>query len=234
MTDQFSSVPATNPKWFLENIKAAAERCELQASDWLELAGMSFRGGGESTSTSLSPSDLPDVKYGIRIGRYAIVVGVLPEEPNAPAIRETLRRYRNQCVIARSFLSANQALDLQLMLVGPRGSERLSEWQALALMIERDDRVARKLAWLMPEDQANDGRSLDDFLKRTFLARPWAFAGRFSVAALDRLSSVGQVSLSPLPRNVAEEWEHIALGSESDPMKVVDALINAWKRRQSE
>ncbi|KAB0482233.1 hypothetical protein SAMN04490202_3329 [Pseudomonas reinekei] len=234
MTDQFSSVHATSPGWFLENLKAAAEQCELQVSDWPELAGVSFRGGEASASTRLSPSDLPAVKYGIKIGRYSVVVGVLPEEPNAPAIRETLRRYRNQCVIARSFLSANQALDLQLMLVGPRGSERLSEWQALALMVERDDRVARKLAWLMPEEEANDGASFGDFLKRTFLARPWSFEGRFSAAALDRLSSASETSISPLPRNVAEEWEQIALGPEEDPMKIVDALINAWKRRLSE
>lgn len=234
MTDQFSSVPSTSPGWFLENLRSAAEQCELQVSDWPELAGVSFRGGEASASTRLSPSDLPVIKYGLKIGRYAVVVGVLPEEPNAPAIRETLRRYRNQCVIARSFLSANQTLDLQLMLVGPRGSERVSEWRAVALMVERDDRVARKLAWLRPEEDANDVASFGDFLKRTFLARPWSFEGGFSVAALDRLNSANEKNIGLLPRNVAEEWEKIALGPEEDPMKIVDALINAWKRRQSE
>ena len=107
------------------------------------------------------------------------MLGVLPETASIDAVRETLRRYRNQCVIARSFLSPNQVLDLQLMLVGPRGSERSAEWRSLALMVERDDRVARKLAWLRPEDPARDPESFADFLKRTFLARPWKIMANF-------------------------------------------------------
>lgn len=234
MTDHPPSAALDNIGRFADSLRAAAEAVALPLVNWPEIASVSFRGGEASASTRLNPSDLPSVKLGIGIGRYAVVLGVLPDEPSIPAIRETLRRYRNQCVIARSFLSANQALDLQLMLVGPRGSERIAEWRALALMVERDDRVARKLAWLRPEEEANDARSFSDFLKRTFLARPWNHQGKFSVAGLDRLNATNDTSASPVPRNTAEEWEAIALSSEEDPTKIVNALIDAWKRRSAE
>jgi hypothetical protein len=202
---------------------------DLQVLHAPELVSAIFRGGEGSEATNLSASDLSSAKLGLRIGRYAVILGLLPGEANLETVRETLRRYRNQCVVARSYLAANQALDLQLMLVGPRGSERQPEWAALALMVERDDRVARKLAWLRPEDPANDGKGFAEFLKRTFLARPWTHKGKFDPAALDRLNSDETENIG-IPRNTAEEWEAIALRGE-DPTKMVDALLAAWKRR---
>jgi hypothetical protein len=89
------------------------------------------------------------------------MLGILPDVAAIEAVRETLRRYRNQCVIARSFLGTNETLDLQLMLLGPRASERQEAWRAMALMVERDDRVARKLAWLRPEDRLNGNPPCD-------------------------------------------------------------------------
>ena len=159
------------------------------------------------------------------------MLGVLPEVPTLEGVRETLRRYRNQCVVARSFLTANQALDLQLLLMGPRGSERQAAWQTLALMVERDDRVARKLAWLRPEDPQRDGESCEDFLKRTFFARPWVRKeGEFDDAALDALSSNTPVA-EGLPRTVADEWERTALDTSKTPDQIVAALVKAWERR---
>jgi hypothetical protein len=136
-------------------------------------------------------------------------------------------------VVARSYLSANEALDLQLMLVGPRGSEQHAEWKSLALMVERDDRMARKLAWLRPVDTDRDAESFAEFLKRTFLARPWQYEGKFSVAGLDRLNAADSTGDSGVPRSTADEWEAIALKPEENPAKVVDALIAAWQRRGS-
>jgi hypothetical protein len=217
--------------WFVTSLRGAAHGLDLKSVDNADLAGTTFRGGDASTSTKLNPSELPSVKQGMRVGRYAVVIGVLPDTPTVEAVRETLRRYRNQCVVARSYLSANEALDLQLMLVGPRGSEQNAEWRSLALMVERDDRVARKLAWLRPVDMERDGESFAEFLKRTFLARPWQYEGKFSVAGLDRLNAADGTGDSGVPRSTADEWEAIALKPEENPAKVVDALIAAWQRR---
>jgi hypothetical protein len=217
--------------WFGASLRAAAGTLNLSVSDDFNVVGTNFRGGEISASAKLSPTDLPTSKYALRIGRFVVILGGLPSTPNLAATRETLRRYRNQCVIARSFLSTNEALDLQLMLVGPRGSESNPEWRSLALMVERDDRVARKLAWLRPNDPASDKASFADFLRRTFLARPWKNEGMFSVAALDRLIVTRDTGDSGVPRNTADEWEAIALQDEENPSKIVESLIEAWKRR---
>jgi hypothetical protein len=214
---------------FAERLRVWAKEIELNLQAQPELTGRVFS-GGTTSATSLNPADLPTEGLALGIGRYTIVLGLLPDLPTLEAVRETLRRYRNQCVVARSFLSANQSLDLQLMLVGPRGSERQDAWRALALMVERDDRVARKLAWLRPEDPQRDAESFDEFVKRTFLARPWDKAGEFEDVALDQLSETSAIS-EGLPRSTADEWERIALDGDKIPDEIVAALVTAWEKR---
>ena len=228
MTDETTLSPGLAD--FADRLRGAALALGLKVQDRPELAGSAFN-GGSTKSTSLSPTDLPAESYAIRIDRYNIVLGSLPDVPAMEAVQETLRRCRNQCVVARSFLGTNETLDLQLMLLGPRASERQGAWRALALMVERDDRVARKLAWLRPEDPERDEESFTDFLKRTFLARPWVHAeGKFEDAALDELSGTGATAPG-LPRTIADEWARIALDVKKSPDEIVTALVKAWERR---
>ncbi len=215
---------------FAARLRAAATSLDLTVADRPELASAKFN-GGSTKSTSLSPTDLPAESHAIRIDRFNIVLGVLPDIATLEAVRETLRRCRNQCVVARSYLGTNETLDLQLMLLGPRSSERQEAWRALALMVERDDRVARKLAWLRPEDGQRDDESFADFLKRTFLARPWEHdEDKFEDAALDELSS-DNATTPGLPRTLADEWDRIALDEKKTPEDIVTALVKAWERR---
>jgi hypothetical protein len=215
---------------FANRLSMAALALHLKVQDRPELASATFN-GGSSKSTSISPTDLPAESHAIRIDRFNIVLGMLPDIATLEAVRETLRRCRNQCVVARSYLGTNETLDLQLMLLGPRSSERQEAWRALALMVERDDRVARKLAWLRPEDEKRDEESFTDFLKRTFLARPWVHdEGKFEDAALDALSG-SDASTQGLPRTLADEWERIALDEKKNPDDIVSALVKAWERR---
>jgi hypothetical protein len=214
---------------FADRLRTAALALDLKVEDRPELASATFN-GGSSKSTTLSPNDLPAESHAIRIDRFNIVLGILPEVAAIEAVLETLRRCRNQCVVARSFLGTNETLDLQLMLLGPRASERQEAWRAMALMVERDDRVARKLAWLRPEDTLNDDESFAEFLKRTFLARPWVHAeGQFEDVALDALSGTGATAPG-LPRTTADEWERIALEKKT-PDDIVAALVKSWERR---
>jgi len=214
---------------FAGRLKSSAEDAGLDITDRSELAGQTFCGAA-SSATTLSPTDLPLECLALSVDRYTLVLGLLPDIPTLEAVRETLRRYRNQCVVARSFLNQDQSLDLHLMLVGPRGSEREDAWRALALMVERDDRVARKLAWLRPEDPQRDSESYAEFAKRTFIARPWTKASEFEDVALDQLSEFGTMS-EALPRNTADEWERIALAGNKTPDQIVAALVKAWERR---
>jgi len=215
---------------FAKRLHDAALALNLKVEDRAELASATFN-GGSSKSTSISPTDLPAECHGLRVDRFNVVLSVLPDIATLEAVRETLRRCRNQCVVARSYLGTNETLDLQLMLLGPRSSERQDAWRALALLVERDDRVARKLAWLRPEDDKRDQESFADFLKRTFLARPWVHdEGKFEDAALDELSG-GDASRRGLPRTLADEWERIALDEKKSADDIVGALVKAWERR---
>ncbi|RWG14587.1 MAG: hypothetical protein EOQ55_23650 [Mesorhizobium sp.] len=230
MSGQAQTSPSNSTlDWFEASLRAAARSVNLETRNAPELASAIFRGGEASAQARLEPSELPSAVRGLRIDRYAVLIGLLPEVPSVEALNETLRRYRNQCVVARSYLTANEALDLQLFLIGPRGSEKADEWQSLALIVERDERVARKLAWRRPSNEASDAASFAEFIKRTFLARPWIHDAVFTMAALDNLNKAAAVG--DVPRDTVGEWVQLAQTKRDDPAGLVEGLVNAWSRR---
>lgn len=230
MTEQSVAPPTEAPlDWVQAALTAAAVSVELAVEPAPQLASAVFRGGEDAAAAKLDESERPAAVRGLRVGRYAVLLGLLPETPSSEAVMETLRRYRNQCVIARSYLTPNEALDLQLFLIGPRGSEPSDDWQPLALIVERDERVARKLAWLRPVQASADEASFADFLKRTFLARPWKHQAVFTMAALDNLNKVA--AFGNVPRDTVGEWIRLALTQSSDPPALVEGLVDAWSRR---
>lgn len=214
-----------------ERLKTAALTVGLQTSSAPELASQVFLGGESSEAARLKPADLPHPVRGLKIGRYAVVMAMLPDQASVEATTETLRRFRNQCVVARSYLSANAALDLQGVLVGPRGSETIDEWVPLALLVERDDRVARKFAWLRPKAEEADGASFDEFIKRTFLARPWINESTFTMAALDNLNRAAAMWDTTVPRDTVDEWVKLSLEPREDADVLVQGLVETWSRR---
>jgi hypothetical protein len=229
--------PSTTTPWeatldeLHRRVATAAERVGLQAKNAPELTGNVFMGGEGTETARLSPSDLPSPVRSLRISRYTLLLGMLPEQPSLEAVTETLRRFRNQCVLARSYLSPNEVLDLQGILVGPRGSEPMDDWRPLALLVERDDRVARKFAWLRPADKSADDASFGDLVKRTFLARPWVNESTFTVAALDNLNRAAAMWDASVPRDTVDEWVKLSLGPRDDPDTLVTGLVEAWSRR---
>jgi len=213
---------------FEERIAAAAHAAGLECKPRPELGFQHFRGGaGEET---LQGAHLPLHVRGLVIGRYPVLLGVLPDIPDVASVRETVRRYRNQGVVARSHLPTEQALDLQLWLQGPPGSDDDPEWRALALAVERDDRVARKLVWTPPTAPDEREATFTAFVGRTFLARPWKALPPQPAGQLDRLSAVVAVAgdLS-IPAEVLDRWLKLAADDEfEDGPPLVDALIEAW------
>jgi len=193
------------------------------------LAQPGFAGALESRATRLEPQDLPDPVRAVKVGRYTILLALLPEAPDRDAVVEAVRRVRNQCVVARSYLSPAAAMDLHALLVGPRGSEGEERWRPLALLAERDERVARKLVWRRPAASESDPASFDDFCRRTFLARPWKTDAVFSKAPLDHSGRAAEDD--GIPRDTAGEWARLAADDELDADALVDALINAWEDR---
>jgi len=225
--DQFSPGVETLV-WVEHALLHYAAKIGLSVKPAPKLASQTFQGGQGSPSAQLEARDLPSIVRGLQLGRYAVLLGLLPEDAREGEIVETLRRFRNQCVVARSHLAPNATLDLQLILVGPRGSEPSDSWYALSLMVERDERVARKLVWLRPAEATKDAESFNDFIKRTFLARPWEHED-LSMAPLDNISRAA--TEGGVPRTTAGEWIKLATEISSDPTALVDGLVQAWERR---
>lgn len=194
-------------------------------------AGRIFSGGGDTPSARIEAGDLPNHVRGFQIGRYAVLLTLLPEAPDEAGIGEVVRRVRNQCVVARSFLAPAAALDLYVILIGPRGSEGVDKWKSLALVAERDERVARKLVWLRPRDAGADGQSFEDFTRRSFFARPWVTNAIFSMASLDNVSRA--LAFDDLPRDTAGEWIRLATEPELEPDDLAEQLVASWKRRSA-
>ncbi|MYM83355.1 hypothetical protein GTP44_15515 [Duganella sp. FT50W] len=217
---------------FCERLMSTAQRVsavdhrEMIAELKPALAGHHFNGGTTSASM-LSPSDLPAECEALSINRYTLILGLLPDTPALEAVQEAVRRYRNQCVIARSFLSPAQSLDLLLVLVGPRGSDTDEEWDALAKFVERDERVARKLVWLMPIDPASDAESYERFIKQTFFARPWIQTDILDDVELDKLTTES-TNNDGLPRETIDAWELAVLDQDKTPDEIVNELVEAW------
>lgn len=217
---------------FVARTSIAARSLGITVSSRAELTASDFRGG--SGEPSLKGAHLPLEIATLSIGGFAVLFGCLSVAPDITMIRDGIRRYRNQCVVARSHLAPEQALDLQLWLLGPEGSGDDPKWSSLALAIERDDRVARKLVWLPPADANLHDVAFKNFLARTFLARPWLTLRKQSSAQLDRLSSLSAL-LSDLniDNSILEKWLDLAGSELSDGAELVDALVDTWVQEKS-
>jgi hypothetical protein len=218
---------------FIERASFAAQAVGLSCDVRSDLAASDFRGG--SGEDVLRGANLPLAVAARTLGRVPVLFGQLPDAPVVALVREAVRRYRNQGVVARSHLSPEQALDLQLWLLGPPGSDEDAEWKALALAVERDDRVARKLVWRPPASESDLPAAFSVFVRRTFLARPWISFEQRGPAALDRASGLHDLAADlPIRPDVINQWFALA-GSDDfeDGPELVDALIEAWPERAS-
>lgn len=231
MSEVAGSPGANTLAWVAEALSAHANDAGLEAKEAPRLVADTFDGGRGEPSASLEARDLPLMRRGLSVGRYAVVLGLLPEAVDERELANTMRQHRNQCVVARSTLQPNAALDLLLIMVGPRGSEGKDAWRAIALGVERDDRVARKLVWLRPDDSRADTASFDAFAKRTFLARPWATPARFSIASLDDIAAI--VDASGVARDTAGKWNRLAVERGDEPDALVEGLVEVWAERSA-
>lgn len=154
--------------------------------------------------------------WGVRVDYHSVLVGWLGaagldgwrERPWLPLIRQAWH--------TKSWMPMPH--DLVLVLVGPQDSADNEDWMAIQRRIERDEKICRKYVWLAPNDPGQWTPSLDEFLRRTFLARPWRDDDSKISPALDLLS--GNIS-DDLPS--AGAWMRL-LTQENDP-DLADRLI---------
>jgi hypothetical protein len=159
--------------------------------------------------------DLPRVVSAARFNRIPVLLGALDATASTRrGMHDTLRRYRNQAAITRSWLG-DEAPNLQLFLIGSVGSASDSNWRQLAAEAEADDRICRKLVWLPQREPTVEDAEL--FLGRTFLAKPWVNASTPG-AQSPRLDSLGTIEL---PRGWADVIEDGRLDAET----LVEELI---------
>lgn len=164
------------------------------------------------SSTRRPRQDLPHAISAARLEGTPVLFGQLGEEADQAAVVDTLRRYRNQATIARSWLGAD-AQDLQLFLIGPAHAGTSLWWRDIARQVESDDRVCRKLVWL--PSAAPTLESAAEFLSRTFLAAPWKRLAGDSAQPLDHLSSI------PVPA----EWLPVLSDESLSADQLVERLV---------
>lgn len=190
-----------------------------------------------SESPQKSAVDEPGTPSPIRslfVGPQSVIIGSLGEEGQfLPAteelpksVFERWRGYQRIASIARASLDKNRNDDLVLVLVGPVGSHEKGEWNALSSQIERNDLVCRKLVWLPPKAISCWQSSLQDFLKRTFLARPWLRTETTEQQRLDKASDLG---------DTLTKWQSILDGQSMDESAIdyddlVDQLIKNFRQ----
>jgi hypothetical protein len=177
----------------------------------------------DANEGDLPDADLPKYADSLFIGNHAVLLGDLGVD--IMDAQSQWHRFMNQAAIARSWLPSEASEDLNLFFVGPVGSDVLKEWRDIAARIERDDRVCRKLVWLPPTQAGEQKLSLDQFLSRTFLARPWKDAEGPSQGELDQLSSLGErLAGDDTPGEAVEAWLRILRSPPSDNYDLVQQL----------
>ncbi|CAO3401292.1 ABC-three component system middle component 1 [Azospirillum palustre] len=196
--------------------------------------------------TEIDGENLPERARALTMGHHSILIGALGEDVGQSVVHDHLRRWHNQAVIARSWLGARSD-DLLLVLIGPPRSGESDRWKRIAQEIERNERVCRKLIWLPPVELAEQPASLEMFLGRTCLARPWvetgdgqapeAGDGQSPVAAqvaLDALSDLAadlaaELEDDPdgraLTETKAREWLDLLAREDIDREDMLEALV---------
>jgi hypothetical protein len=169
-----------------------------------------LRAGTSKNTHRVQMNDAPQFVEAVILDGFPVLIGVLNAPPDRESVSAQLRRYRNQATIARSWLGS-EAPNLHLFLVTPAGAFLEPDWRQIAAEIEADDRVCRKLVWLLKGEPTAD--SAREFLDRTFIARPWPNQQR-----TERLDLIANFMLP-------EGWEDAIQNQELDFTTLVEQLI---------
>jgi hypothetical protein len=160
--------------------------------------------------------DLPSIVYGFRLDGKPVLVGDISAAISRKDLLDTVRRYRNQAMITRSWLGP-EATSVSLFLIGPMASDLDQTWHDWALEIELDEKVCRKIVWLLSSSPGVEEAAR--FLEGTSLAQPWKHAENIGAERLDSLAQLG------LPA----AWLAVISDEELNTDEVVGKLIEAGR-----
>lgn len=190
---------------------AASRRWEIEPA---ELAQSDYEDALKKME--VNPPDRPEL-HRFFADNYALILADLG--PDWRLGREVWLLAQTEVALLRSSLTPGRNEDFMLMLVTNPGADREPEWIALAAEIERNDRVCRKLVWLPPAAPDKTNESVQSFLGRSFLARPWLNMTLEVPPALDAARN---------PSQLLGDWETILdqhLLHEPDYITLVRALV---------
>lgn len=156
---------------------------EARKVDW-QVQHVSAPSTTVDVQKSAGPKPPVDV---IVAGMHPIIVADLG--PNLDTARSVWAASQRQAAMVRTTVAADKGEDLILVLVGPPGSRDDGDWKALAMEIERNDLVCRKLVWLPGKKHPCAPESLREFTRRTFIAKPWLEIDSTQPEGLDRLAT---------------------------------------------
>ncbi|WP_157370529.1 ABC-three component system middle component 1 [Vulgatibacter incomptus] len=145
----------------------------------------------------------------IDIDGYWVLIGDLGSDPSRAF--EILLSFHWQAAALRSSRPAAEQDDVILYLVALGEPKK---WQNVAGQIERDDRVCRKLVWVASEDSNDRNDSLNSFLQRTFLARPWASERADMATSLDAIGRA-LARIEPANFGVARRWVELLISDDA-------------------
>lgn len=121
------------------------------------------------------------------VGMHPIVVASLGA--SLESARPLWASAQRQAALARTTVAADKGEDMILIFVGPPGSRDDGEWRSLAMEIERNDLVCRKLVWLPAKAKPLAPEALAAFVSRTLIAKPWLSTAPAQPQELDQLAS---------------------------------------------
>lgn len=151
-----------------------------------------------------------------RLDGKPVLIGDISGAKDRRDLHDLLRRYRNQALIARSWVG-NEATSLSLFLLGPLGSRDSQEWNDWALEVELDEKVCRKIVWLLPQKPMD--QDAQEFLEGTALAQPWKHHQAIGEEKLDSLARLD------LPEDWLEIFQNESLGPDDVVRELIDASI---------
>jgi hypothetical protein len=166
---------------------------------------------------------------GALVGHDAVLIGGLGNDSGQAEAWQ--RAAEERAASALSGLPDKAREGLHLFLVGPPGASEDLRWRELAAQIERDGRVCPKWVWLPAS--SNMESSVQTFLDRTFLSRPWRGLEGIPPPRLDPVADfvralAGREELRDTPLPALHSWAEL-LTQPGDAPDLVEPLMRALK-----
>ncbi|MEQ8286551.1 ABC-three component system middle component 1 [Thalassospira sp.] len=170
---------------------------------------------------------LPEKVVGLQLGDYPVLAGEI-DLHDTDQVRQAIKQFHNQVVIARSYMEASQVINTHLILRSTVVDEA-TDWHVLINLIERDEAVCRKLVWKAGDKEEF---SCAELISRTFLARPWRKNDMVNNAPLDHNQNLVERVLigKGLPAKTAKQWIEYARKFNDEPLIMIPKLVEAWRK----